>query len=235
LPFSCGKLSNLIEHFTIATPSEVVNIPDYDEVFNLDPKFPEKNKGFIIFRPKNIREGKYCMEAYCIYRFYQDLNDSKNSEYFQAQLVEDGSGVAITEPALPYCFLHGHQEMKKAEHKTGVCESTSVEIEKISAAVIADKSRHKKTTLIMFPKDVKCCNDLLNGGNVKMSGNGNKLKTYGRFLPYKMDIGDKNANCIAPYVYWKLPIVDTVNLTDQQAAGHKDDVFNDAIESMLHL
>lgn len=221
------------QFFSITTRTEAENIADYDEVFTLDTKFPERNKGFIIVRPKNIREGKYLMEAYCIYRFYNDPNDSKNPEYFQAQLLVDG--VLITEPTLPHCFLHGHQEMEKVERKTGVCESTSVEIKKASAAVIADKSRHKKTTLILFPKDVKCCNDFLNGEHVKMSGNGNKLKTFGRFLSYKMDVGEKSANCIAPYVYWKIPIVDTVTLTDQEAAGHNDDVFNDALESMLHL
>jgi hypothetical protein len=175
------------------------------------------------------------MDAYGIYRTFVDPRSAKDPENFQAEYTDDGSGVVITEPTVPYAVLHDTSHMMDIEKNYGgICEKTKTEMEKLASAVLRDPSRQKKTTLIRFPHGVKVCNSFLNGEEVKMTGKGNKLKSNGRFLPYKMDVEDlKTFNFMMPYVFWKAPIVGTVSLTNQKAACHSDNLFADALKGVL--
>lgn len=187
---------------------------------------------------KNIREGKYRMDAFGIYKFLSDPRDMDTTKYpdnYVASVVANGKGLVITEPTLPFGFLHNQKELNEAESRTmsGICDMTVLALAETAAAVKADKSRQTKTTLIHFPDGMEGCNNFLNGEEIKMVGDGNRIVTKGRFLPFNMEIQSKTcANFLMPLVYWKIPIESTVKLTDHVAATKVDDVFFDAINSM---
>lgn len=216
-------------------------VPDFHEEFPLNYEYPEQNpNGFIIIRIQNIREGKYRMDAIGIYKFLsdpRDLDTTKNEKNCLSHLEEGGTAVSIGLPTLPYGLLHNQKELNEGEMKRKeYCEMTGLALAELAAAIRADKTRQIATTLIRLPKGLVGCNDHLNGPEIKMVGNGNRLATKGRFLPYTLsDGGASNGSFILPYAFWKIPIKSSIKVTDFFAVTNVDDPFHDALASMYNV
>jgi hypothetical protein len=100
-------------------------------------------------------------------------------------------------------------------------------------AIKSDAIRQSYSTLVRLPVGMEGCNDFLNGKEVLTAGNCNRLSSKGRFIPYTMEVTKgKKEKFVLPYVYWKIPIKSTIQLTDEEAAVHNENPFEDAIKSM---
>jgi hypothetical protein len=215
--------------------SQAIIVPDFDEEFTMNYLKPERNKGgFVCIHIKGIKEKKYIMDAFGIFLFLSDPRDIKDTSKMYAELVDEGKSVGVYRPSLPHAVLTDPGAMAKSESKQ-VCEHTHVELKKLVASVKGDSIRQAYSTLIHLPVGMADCNDFLNGEEVLTAGYGNRLKSKGRFIPYMMEItADKKEKFVVPYVYWKIPIRSTIELTDDIAAEHKENPFEDAIKSMSH-
>lgn len=229
-------------YFTISQTefADEAIIPSFDEEITLNYEYPERNKGFICIRINNVRAGKFVMDAFGVYKFYNDPRETQESaQYYVAELADRGLGFFVTEPALPAAFYKNQKavlSVVKSQTNETVAKATEVEFETLAARVTADASRKTTTTWINLPNGFEGCNDYHNGDEAKLAGNGNLLKTYGSFLPYKMDLGDgSTTNFIMPFVYWIVPIKGSVRMTDSVAAGRVNKVFEEAVKSMPNM
>lgn len=199
---------------------------------------PEQNKGWIIILIRNVVEGKLSMDVLGFFKLHPDPRDMDTTltklEKFQMELVDIGKAVTITEPTAPFAFTANQKEIEAAEDKSASgCKMTTLALKSAAAAIMGDASRQIKVTKIHLPAGMVGCNDYLNG-KVKLVGNGNRIQAKGRFIPFQISLPKKGmTSFLVPYVFWKVPIAGTVTLADQEAATDCDDMFDDAINSML--
>jgi hypothetical protein len=179
------------------------------------------------------------MDAFGIYHFLTDprgMDTQYNKNFCVATLENNGGGVSITLPTVPFGVVHNLSAMDEQESKRGgSCDMTSLALSELAAAVSSDKSRQTKTVMIHLPEGMHGCNEHLNGPEISLIGKGNHLSTKGRMLPYQMSIGNKkNGEFILTYVFWKIPIKNSIRIIDHVSVTNNDDIFNDAITSMYN-
>ncbi len=200
-----------------SSPDSDFTIGEIDEKYYLSFSENDRNPYGIspIFAEIQVGTRK-TFDAVTIFKPIFDFKDFGDSKNIKAELLEDGTGMIITEPVLPHFLLHSVNEIHQQEG-TRTCLWTTREHSAQATSIIrgGDERRFKRT-LLRFPTGVVCTLDIYNTHEERDSPNG--LKTNCRFLFSWFQTGtpsiglNGNMPVVNPYVFWKLVIKNSERL-----------------------
>ena len=176
-------------------------------------------------------QGKYIVDALTIYKHVADIRDAENSNHFDAFLIEDGRALSVTMPSIPTYFLKNMGDMKHNESPDPIEEIFLDHSIKLTA-VMADRSRQKKTVKMYFPDGMTCSTEYFNGrsnkGTNRVQQNIRLIKT----CSIKSKSGEE-IPILASYASWTVAIEGSSNST--MTEDDLDDGSNPIADALKHM
>lgn len=195
------------------------------EEYTLNFDFPEQNRsGVMAFKVAEIPVGKVRLNALFIYKPLFDCQDNVN-----ASLLEDGTGIVVTEPTIPSYMVDQHEKMHTLESQESPSELYLAAFHAHTVLVALLRKENKRTTkksILRFPDNIKCT---LEHFNVR---DGQKLENKFRLLPDLDAI--ENETTFNNYVVWILAVENTIQSLDLVGKDSKADISN-AINRLRNL
>ena len=177
--------------------------------------YPEKNDGIFPIMANDVVVGKERMSCLSILLPLLDPRNLKSS-HCSARLLEDFSGIVITQPTVPYFLIHSMHALHNLKKET--CEQTKLQHDVVGTAIQEDMSRQTKTTVWKFPGQTRCSNEYFNDNVRAKTSTQYNLKPYSRFLyqqytVFEGTLSEKTLKWHAPYVLFKVSVIGTVQNT----------------------
>jgi hypothetical protein len=182
---------------------------EYDDVQILDFSYPEKTPGLFAMRVDKCIVGHHCCDVVYLIKSVHDTRDLENKKNFKLELVEDGTGVILTEPVLPYYILHNLVEIQEMEHPEEQCNATARAHGVHSTEILQNPERMVRTTLYRFPDEVSCNLDYVNFDidRVGQTATLNSRILVQHYRPPGFDTSRTGPlPLFLPMIFWKLAI-----------------------------
>ncbi len=129
---------------------------EVDDEFTLDVQFPENNKnGMSSFMTLNVVAGNNVVNYLVIVKPVFDISDTSGRNKISASLLQDGSGIVISEPKIPCFCLNEASSIFSTEDDTNFSRAIYQTHLTTAAAVNTSPSRLMKNTLCFFPGGMK--------------------------------------------------------------------------------
>ncbi len=214
--------------------SYTIDEVDDDGTFTIDFDHPEKNQhGYFCIKPQRVVRGNERFDTIVIYKALYDPRDLNDTSNFQMELLPDRTGVIVTEPAVPYGFIHDVLEIHAAEAKRkNQCDITRIEHQVQASSLLQNPTRLKTVRVIKFPSGVTCSADFSTNTNNKKASNKLQVDPNCRFLTHEMTKPtSEKVSFLTGYVFWKLTIDGSACPTDEKS-GKPKDLLVDAFDGM---
>jgi hypothetical protein len=177
----------------------------HDEVYTLNFKIPERNKGGLLcFRCPNaqINGGNQLVDVIFILKPIYDIRDHSGPNRVKARILPDGSGIVVTEPIVPNFLIHNLKEIWSKEEDEDRCPQCIIQHSATANSIKLKSKRQTKTTTMKFPSDVKCLPGFF---NKKTDGTiDTHVRVIETAMPGATDVDDPNL--VLYYLFWKVQV-----------------------------
>jgi predicted RNA-binding protein with TRAM domain len=176
--------------------------------YQLNIDEPWKNPfGILTIKGTKVVEENTVMDKLTIMKPIFDINDFEKN-VFQGTLLEDGSGIIITEPTIPGYMWDNVNEIQKLidADSTGVCEPSLLTFKTIRTDLKKHRELQTTQNTYLFPDGVTCNNEFFNkqtrrssqldldtemfvhGQKIGESEDGEAIIQYCSFIVFKLGI-----------------------------------------------
>lgn len=230
------KAKRMSSHFMLTNGTTGEETARERVVLNqLNLLYPEQNNGIFPIMANEVVVGTEKMSCLNIIVPLLDPRDLKKTHY-SARLLQDYSGIIITQPTVPFFIYNSMKEMYDI-NKRDTCAQTKLQHDVVGTAICEDTSRQTKTTVWKFPPGMTCTNEYFNEDVRTKTATMYDLKTYSKFV-YQTHVVDiklsKTLKWYAPYLVWKLYVVNTVAKTGIKPV-EEDDLLQNAFQGLSFI
>lgn len=193
--------------------------------------------GIVLMKAYGAQFGNKVFDSITIIKPVFDFRDMENKKNIKAELLENGTGMIITEPVIPHFLLHSVQAIHEQEGKDMCTMTARAHLTEATSVIRASNEQKFKKTLLWFPEGVVCTLGIFNNHVDRETPN--EIKTNGRFVFSWYSTGSAshglngNLPLLNPYVFWKLVIKNTEQIMVEQV-GDQLTYMTDAI-SRAHI
>ena len=173
----------------------------YDQVIRVNLEYPKTNSDFLVMPLSDYVDKKkgHLIDGFMIGPKHVDICDIMNNR-FKACLLPSFHGVMILSPAVLYPFLHLAADLYKRQKDLSLlCEHGAQGREVVKNAILIDKDRQVKSTLLTFPVGFQLTTEYTSDG-----------KTFGE-IPFEITpvqsqykMGDKDIAMTDVFLQWTL-------------------------------
>ena len=199
----------------------------HEEEYELNFQYPERNPpGLFAFMTPNVMlESKEMVDVVSVYKCMVDARDLLVTT---AEMLEDGTGILVSQPSLPSFLIKEVKQIHESEKKEFFCESLMRDHLVMANAIDKRKERQPQEVELKFPPGITC-----NTKHFKNKAADNRLKNNMRLCKTtvipgatKTDAPDQTQEI--PYILWRM----TVDKEDRHVEFAADSDSDDDLIAM---